>query len=59
VKPYADEGPSRERAPGAAIQKRKLGTVDDETGLRATGRFVEELMETCTVPEELMSSPEL
>jgi hypothetical protein len=27
--------------------------------LRATGRFVEELMETCAVPEELMSSPEL
>jgi hypothetical protein len=59
VKPYADEGPSRERALGAAIQKRKLGTMDDETRLRATRPFVEELMETCTVPRELLSSPEL
>jgi hypothetical protein len=59
VKPSTNEGPSRERAPGAAVQKRKLGTTDDEMGMRATGRFVEELMETCAAPGELMSSPEL
>jgi hypothetical protein len=33
--------------------------VDNETGPRATGRFVEELMEMCVVPGELMSSLEL
>jgi hypothetical protein len=59
VKPSADEGPSRERAPVAAVRKRKLGTVDEEAGLRATGHFVEELMEMCAAPRELMSSPEL
>jgi hypothetical protein len=32
---------------------------DDETGSRATRHFVEELMETCAVPGELMSSLEL
>jgi hypothetical protein len=32
---------------------------DDETGPRATRHFVEDLMETCAVPGELMSSPEL
>jgi hypothetical protein len=57
VIPRADECPSKERAPVAAVHKRKLGMGDDETGLRATRRFVEELMETCTVPGELMSSP--
>jgi hypothetical protein len=59
VKPWADEGTSKEKAPVAATRKSKLGMGDDETGPRATGSFVEELMETCVVPEELMSSPKL
>jgi hypothetical protein len=54
VKARADEGPSSERAPGAAVRKRKLGMADDETGLKATGRFIEELMETCAVPGECL-----
>jgi hypothetical protein len=48
-----------EKAPVAAARKRKLGMGDDETGPRAIVSFVEELMETCAVLEELMSSPEL
>jgi hypothetical protein len=59
VRPSADEGPSRDRAPGVAIRKRKLGTVAKESGLRATGHFIEDLLETCMTPRELMSSPEL
>jgi hypothetical protein len=59
VKPRTDEGSSKEKAPVAAPRKRKLGTGDDETGPRATGSFVEELMETCAIPGELMSSSEL
>jgi hypothetical protein len=59
VRSSADEGPSRDKAPGAALRKRKLGTVDEKSGLRATSCFVEELLETCTAPEGLMSSPEL
>jgi hypothetical protein len=59
VKPHADKGTSREKAPVAATRKRKLGMGDDETGPRATGSFVEELMYTCAVPGKLMSSPEL
>jgi hypothetical protein len=59
VKPRADEGSSKEKDLVAAARKRKLGMWDDETGPRATISFVEELMETCTVPEELMSSLEL
>ena len=59
VKPRADEGTSKEKAPVAAAQMSKLGMGDDETGLRATGSFVDELMDTCVVPWELMSSPEL
>ena len=59
MKPQADEGPLKEKAPVAPVQKRKLGMGDDETRSRATGRYVEELMETCAVPGELMSSPEL
>jgi hypothetical protein len=59
VKPRSDEGSSMEKAPVAAARKRKLGMGDDETGPRAIVSFVEELMETCAVLEELMSSPEL
>jgi hypothetical protein len=59
VKHSADEGPSRGRASGAAVRKRKLGTADEELGQRATGCFVEELLETCVALGELMSSPEL
>jgi hypothetical protein len=59
VRPSADEGPSRDRAPGAAFRKRKLGTTAVESVLRAIGHFVEELLETCASPEELMSSLEL
>jgi hypothetical protein len=50
VKSSADEGPSRDKAPGAALRKRKLGTAGEESGLRATGCFVEDLLETCAVP---------
>jgi hypothetical protein len=41
----ADEGPSRDKAPGTAIKKSKLGTVAD--GWRASDRFVADLLETC------------
>jgi hypothetical protein len=57
--PSADEGPSRDRAPSAAVRKRKVGMAAEELGLRATGYFVEEMLETCAAPEELMSSLEL
>jgi hypothetical protein len=53
----ADEGPSRGTAPAAAAKKRKLGTTAE--GSRAFDRFAADLLETCTVPEETMSSPEL
>jgi hypothetical protein len=59
VKPQADEGSSKEKASVAAARNRKIGMGDVETGPRATGSFVEELMKTCVVPGELMSSPEL
>jgi hypothetical protein len=59
VKPRADEGTSKGKAPAAATRKRKLGMGDDATGPRAFGIFVEELMGTCVVPREVMSSPEL
>jgi hypothetical protein len=52
-----DEGPSRGTAPGAAAKKRKLGTAAE--GSRASDRFVVDLLETCAVPGETMSSPEL
>jgi hypothetical protein len=55
--PMADEGPSRDKAPGATIKKRKLGTAGK--GLRASNHFVADLLETCAVPGETMSSPEL
>jgi hypothetical protein len=52
-----DEGPSRGAVPGAAAKKRKLGTTTE--GLRASDRFVVDLLGTCAAPEERMSSPEL
>jgi hypothetical protein len=62
AKPRPEEGTSKGKAVVAATRKRKLdlqGTGDDETGPRASGIFVEELIRTCTVPGEVMSSPEL
>jgi hypothetical protein len=55
--PTVDEGPSRDKASGAAIKKRKLGRAAE--GLRASDRFVADLLETCVVPRETMSSLEL
>jgi hypothetical protein len=57
ARPSADEGPSRDKAPGAAVRKRKLGTVTEKSGLRASGHFAGELLETCAAPGELMFSP--
>jgi hypothetical protein len=53
----ADEGPSRGTAPSAAAKKRKLGST--AKGSRAFDRFAADLLETCAVPRETMSSPEL
>jgi hypothetical protein len=53
----ADEGPSRGTAPGASTKKKKLGTTAEES--RASDRFAADLLETCAVPRETMSSPEL
>jgi hypothetical protein len=58
-RPSADEGPSRDKAPGAVARKRKLGTAAEELGLMAFGHFVGELLEMCAAPGETMSSPEL
>jgi hypothetical protein len=44
-------------APSAATKKRKLGTTGE--GSRASKRFAADLLETCAVPEETMSSSEL
>jgi hypothetical protein len=52
-----DEGPSRDKAPSTAVKKRKLGTTVE--GSRASDHFVADLLETCAVPGETMSSPEL
>jgi hypothetical protein len=52
-----DEGPSRGTAPGVAAKRRKLGTTAE--GSRASDRFAADLLETCAVPGETMSSPEL
>jgi hypothetical protein len=52
-----DEGPLRGTALSAAAKKRKLGTTAE--GLGASERFAMELLETCAVPRERMSSPEL
>jgi hypothetical protein len=52
-----DEGPSRGTAPSAATKKRKLDTTTE--GLGASECFAAELLETCAVPGERMSSPEL
>jgi hypothetical protein len=59
TRPLADEGPSRDKAPGAAARKRKLGTTTEDLGLRASDHFVGDLLETCAAPGEPMSSPEL
>jgi hypothetical protein len=53
----ADEGPSRGTAPSKTAKNRKLGTAAE--GSRASNRFAVDLLETCTVPGETMSSPEL
>jgi hypothetical protein len=53
----ADEGPSRGTAPSAAAKKRKLGTTAE--GSRASDRFAVDLLETCAVRGETMSSSEL
>jgi hypothetical protein len=54
-----DEGLSRDKALGAAVRKRKLGTAAEDLGLRASDHFVGDLLETCAAPGETMSSPEL
>jgi hypothetical protein len=56
---FTDEGPSWDKAPGAAARKRKLGTAVEVLGLRASDHFVMDLLETCAAPRETMSSPEL
>jgi hypothetical protein len=53
----ANEGPSRDKAPGAAIKKRELGTAAE--GLRASDHFVADLLVTCETLGETMSLPEL
>jgi hypothetical protein len=53
----ADEGPSWGTAASVATKKRKLGTTAE--GLRAFDRFAADLLETCAVPGEMMSLPEL
>jgi hypothetical protein len=50
TRPLADEGPSRDKAPGAAARKRKLGTTPEDLGLRVSGHFVGELLEMCAAP---------
>jgi hypothetical protein len=50
----ADEGPSRDKAPGATARKRKLGTIVEDLVLRASDHFVVDLLETCATPEETM-----
>ncbi|KAL5647232.1 hypothetical protein ACJX0J_041587, partial [Zea mays] len=50
-----DEGPSWGAAPAAAAKKRKLGTTAE--GLRASEHFAADLLQTCVVPGETMSSP--
>jgi hypothetical protein len=55
----AEEGPLRDKAPGAATRKRKLGTAAEDLGLCASDHFVVDLLETCAAPGEMMSSPEL
>jgi hypothetical protein len=32
ARPLTDEGPSRDKAPGAAVRKRKLGTTAEDFG---------------------------
>jgi hypothetical protein len=52
-----DEGPSRGIAPGTTAKKRKLGTIAE--GSRVSDHFAVDLLETCAVPGETMSLPEL
>jgi hypothetical protein len=52
-----DEGPTRDKAPSVTAKKRKLGTTAE--GLRASDRFVVDLLETCATLGETMSPPEL
>jgi hypothetical protein len=59
ARPLADEGPSQDKAPGAAAKKRKVGTIAEDLGLSASNHFVGDLLETCAAPRETMSSPEL
>jgi hypothetical protein len=59
TRPLADEGPSWDKAPGAVAKKRELGIVAEDLGMRASGHFVGELLETCAAPGEKMSLPEL
>jgi hypothetical protein len=59
ARPLVDEGLSRDKALGAAVRKRKLGTAAEDLGLRASDHFVGDLLETCAAPGETMSSPEL
>jgi hypothetical protein len=54
-----DEGPSQDKALGAAARKRKLGIVAQDLGLRASCHFVGDLLEMCVAPGETMSSHEL
>jgi hypothetical protein len=53
----ANEGPSWGTAPSVAAKKRKLGTTAEVS--RPFERFATDLLETCVVPGETMSSPEL
>jgi hypothetical protein len=62
VKTESEEGILKGKVVVAAARKRKLdlqGMGDYETGPRASGIFVEELMEMCVGLEEVMSSPKL
>jgi hypothetical protein len=59
TRPLADEGPSRDKALGAANRKRKLGTTAEDLGLKASAHFIGDLLETCAAPGETMSSLEL
>jgi hypothetical protein len=62
VKTRADEGSSKGKAVIAATRKRKMevkGMMRAIWGLKASRCFPEELAETCAVPREVMTSPDL
>jgi hypothetical protein len=44
TRPSIDEGPSWDKAPGVIARKRKLGTIAEDLGLRASRHFVGELL---------------